>query len=160
MDLHKRRQDILDRHKLLESVPGSGWHADDPDSLVRQRHKKPPLTERIMAIQDNDRIHFVGPCAERLRKWLGTFAAKVQEMSAKAKAAEQPEPDVLNYGLKWQANVLRHAKKVLSQEGDVELSSQDWNYIISALTVMGIHVVLAPADEKPVVDTFSWAVEE
>lgn len=157
MDLLKRRQEIIDRHRTLESVPGSGYHPDDPTAREAARRGEKPLSERIVALKDDEDICVVGPDAARLRQLLGTFCRKLKELQAESRAAGQDEPDVLNFGLPWQICVVRYTARVMATEGDVRVPTQQWNYLNSVLQAMRVDVVLAMAEEKAPVNAFRWA---
>lgn len=138
MDLAKARQEVIDRHKLLESVPES------PVSPQHQDMKKvlEPIengglgqkmySDRPVALQVNDEVFLVGPCLVKVQEALKKFVAKV-----KAK----PKIDIVGNGPKYQDQVVRIAERVLAAKDQVCISTQHWNYCNEALTVENILVV-------------------
>jgi len=85
-DLLARRQAVLERFKVLESVPGSGCHDSDPSGPVKQgqvRHSQRP----VLLIDDQecwlvgDDVHMV----------LGTVAAYVEREKPNLSADSLPE---------------------------------------------------------------------
>jgi hypothetical protein len=76
-DLLKRAEAIKARNKVLESVPGSGYHDNDKDHLGRfcapQRNGLPRISEHIVPFYGERDVHFVGPDAERAITALQTW---------------------------------------------------------------------------------------
>jgi hypothetical protein len=77
-ELLRRANAIRDRNRVLESVPGSGYHDNDKDHLGRfcapQRRGLPRISDHIVPFYGERDVHFVGPDADRamaaLQKWL------------------------------------------------------------------------------------------
>ncbi len=68
-ELLQRANAIRARNKVLESVPGSGYHDNDKDHLGRvcapQLRGLPLISDHIVPFYGTREVHFVGPDAER-----------------------------------------------------------------------------------------------
>jgi hypothetical protein len=123
-----RRTEVVERHKVLESVPGSGWHKDDPQ---RRGSEVPPPSERPVAIQDDDRVHFVGPCADAVR----AAAQKAVEEFCPPGEDDGPSSPIAIHSLKV-------ARRVAESTGDIELGTQDFNGLALAIRHVKVTVCL------------------
>lgn len=135
MDLTARRDAIIARHKTLASVPGSGWHKNDPQELKRVAGGEPPLAARVVAFQDDDRVRVVGACADRVRESLASFVPPTYAPGA-------PAPHMDGYAAKI-------AARVAESTGDLCVPTQEWNAVIHALKSAGVYCVLADANNTP-----------
>lgn len=76
-ELLDRADAIRARNKVLESVPGSGYHENDKDHLGRycapHRRGLPRISDHVVAFYGERTVEFVGPDAERtyaaIRAW-------------------------------------------------------------------------------------------
>lgn len=141
MELTDRREAIIRRHKTLASVPGSGWHKNDPAELKRVAAGEMPLADRVVAFIDDDRVRVVGACADRVRAALAAFA----DAAAKELAALPPgvaAPHMTAYAAKI-------AKRVAESAGDISVGTQEWNAATHALSRTGTQCVMADANNTP-----------
>ncbi len=76
-ELLRRANAIRARNKVLESVPGSGYHDNDKDHLGRfcapQRRGLPLTSDHLVPFYSEREVHFVGPDAERAMAALQTW---------------------------------------------------------------------------------------
>lgn len=140
MDLLKRRDEIQAIILNAEKTRGSGWHPGDPGMEQREKRGESPLSERPIILQDNDRIHVVGPSMVKIQAGLQRFLEKLEKARERARENGWDEPDLLTHGLRYQENVVRLVRKALDQES-LNLSTQEWNYLGTALGHLGIQVV-------------------
>lgn len=133
MDLVERRAAVMRRHKTLASVSGSGFHKDDPGEVKRAARGDMALCDRVVALSDDDRVHVVGECADRVRKALAEYVEK--------------KPKTTYTGLDTSA--MRVAVRVLATTGDISLHPQEWNSCNFALNLMKVICVLADANNVP-----------
>lgn len=126
MDLAVRRAEIVAAHKALEKVRGSGWHPADLGAEQREQRNELPLSERPIAFQDDDKVRMIGDCAKRVRVALAEWAKA---------AVTRPQTS-------YQAAVDRCVERVSKMNGDIELATQEWNYLNHALTEAGVQTVL------------------
>lgn len=132
-DLLKRRAEIVERHKVLESVPGSGLHADDAEAKARAHAGHALHSERIVAIQDDDRVYVCGPdvavVLDACKAWL-----------PEGEKVANPQNNVAVYAVKC-------CKRLLEKPaGDVlDFFTQEWNAILHALIEQKLQVVLTGA---------------
>ena len=86
MDLLARRADIIARHKILESVGGSGWHRKDAGSphMLDQM----PLSERPIGFVGDDEVLFVGEDVDTVKQGLAKFAARYEGQEIPEDAAQ------------------------------------------------------------------------
>lgn len=130
--LLKRRQDVIDRHRVLESVPGSGYHPNDADSRERARKGEAPLSERPVALLDDDRIHVAGPDAAAVR---AALARHVESFGG----APLDRAD--------EKYALQISRRVAASGGELlTLPTREWNACLLALAHQGVQVVLADAN--------------
>lgn len=142
--LLKRRAAVVARHEVLASVPGSGWHADDARARAERNDGFAAIAARPVAIQNDNEFYVVGPCVAIVRDGLSRFAeeyraAREAEATA-ATAAGVDAPEVVAQ--------LRHAdrvaRKYVAEPADVlRLSSQDFNGLVYALSMVKVLVVVA-----------------
>lgn len=130
-DLVAKRERVIDRHRTLESVQGSGWHPSDP-AMRQQREQGDPLcslSEAVVAFVDDDRVRVVGPCVRRVWE-----LCDAREFGGSTEAVER--------------HADRVADRVAESESDTaELSfpSQEWNAILLVLTAARVRVVTTDA---------------
>lgn len=138
MDLLKRRDEILERHRSLEKTRNSGWHPADLGALEREQRGEAFLSDRLIAFQQDDQVVVVGPCAVRVREALTQAQPEID-----AASKSDPVVDLFGYGEKWQRNVLKSIARVLSSTGDtLTVITSDWNYLLDALRKEGVQVML------------------
>lgn len=127
-DLLAARTKVIERHKTLEGVAGSGWHPDDSDSLTRARRKELPLSERPVAFLDDDRVKIVGDCAAFVLKKLNEYLA-LGEPGAGADALDR--------------QAFKAAGRVVAAAGDdaIDVGTQEWNALSHALAAVSVQVV-------------------
>lgn len=139
-----RRAAIVARHELLESVPGSGYHADDAQARAERDAGKPPLSKRPVALHHDGRFWLVGPCVAAVREALSRFVAQLSaalEAEAQAHAAAGlPAPEVLPQKRQAQAVSARVAAETSEV---IELPSNEFNAILYGLNEMKVPVVSA-----------------
>lgn len=126
----ERRQAILDRHTVLESVPESTWH---PDNAASPRKKgEPDLTTRPLCFIGNKAGFFVGPCAHSALARLKSFAER------EAPRLDEDTDDQTRRALE----VAREAALVIGSEGEERLSfhRNDLNDAIWAIMQTGMLV--------------------
>lgn len=136
--LETRRSQVLARHKVLESVPGSGWHKDDP-AFKASGH--PKLTDRPVAIHDDDTVYFVGDCVGFVRE---EAAAACELIGDQAVQGEIPLLDIQS---------CKVCGSVGSGTGDtIELTPAQFNALSYGLDKVGVHVcstqIIAPEEER------------
>lgn len=131
-ELLKKREETIAFHKNQESVPESPWSPDHPAMKEALLKGDKLLSDRPMAIQDDDRIHVVGECVSKVKAALHSFLDKV---------AAAPDVDLSNHGLKFQASVVKNCKRALAMV-DLEMPTQDWNYCLAALAVENVKLVI------------------
>lgn len=117
------RDGVITHAKVLESVPGSGWHPDDADSQVRQRRKEKPLSERPVAVQDDDRVYIVGADVATVKDALKAYLEK----------HTAPPTTALDAG------IIRCSRRACEAGDVICLPTQDWNYVLNALLAQGVH---------------------
>lgn len=135
-----RRQVVLERHKVLESVPGSSWHPNDPDSLTRHRLGEMPLSKRPIALLDDDRVHVVGECFLNVVAWLKAWLPEGRKLVKPGQRA-----DILDS--------VRTVEQVLEgeytqDEGErLTMPTRKWNACLYALTAVHVQAILTDAHE-------------
>lgn len=139
-DLLKVTEETLAAHRALERQRGSGWHPADPGALQREERGELFLSERPVAVQDNDRVHVVGEQVARVRAALEAFLARL---------AADPETDLIGSGEKYQRSVAAMCRRALAQGGHIELPTQEWNYANEALRAQGVQAALASLPTPP-----------
>lgn len=131
-----RRQQVYDRHKTLESVPGSGWHKDDSQPRETRGRGHACLSARPIAIQDDDTVYFVGPDVAVVREALLRFAAGNEPTLAPDAPAQKHQ-------------AVRIAKKVAGDSGDaIELTAQQFNSALYGLSEAGLLVVVTGLEDS------------
>lgn len=140
MDLITRRNEIAAECLKVEKTRGSGWHAADLGE------KDIPLTDRPIIMQDNDRIRIVEPDVTSIKDGINRFLTKLDNAKKKADERGWDAPDLTTYGVKFQANIVRQCKRFLEMVVPVDIHTQEWNYINSALQLVGISIVSASAE--------------
>ena|ERR1700727_2031775 len=136
MDLHEVRQKVIDRHKLLESVSDCPWSPDHPIMKEQMFQGDKILSERPTAIQVDDRVHIVAECVPVVRAAMQSFMAK---------AAADPEKDLIGNGIKFQKATIKNCERAIAQGDHMELPTQDWNYCLAALAAENVKVVIVGA---------------
>lgn len=137
MELIERRQVIKERHLVLESVGGSGWHRKDPNSPHMLDEML--LSERPIAFIGDDDVIFVGECAERVEQGLKNFAQRYP----------------LNRIPADNDQMMRSAKSVIAvlsrpqYEGRYVIPRGKWNDCAYALRVEGIICCSTSLEEPP-----------
>lgn len=142
--LLKRRADVVARHALLESVPGSGYHPDDEQARGEQRKGRKPLSLRPVAIQYDGRSWLVGDDVKSVRESLGVWVDRFrteQEDHKAAAAAAGIEPSA-------PPAQARHAERVCERVAGettdvIELQNQEFNAVLYGLREVGVLVVTA-----------------
>jgi len=130
-----RRRAVVDWHRTLESVPGSGWHRDDAQPRETRDRGLARLSDRPVGIQDDDLVYFCGPDVAAVTAALRGFVEKT--------TAGDPERLADRLG---ESGLLRHALKVARRYADrtdavLTVPSQDYNGCLFALADAGIVVV-------------------
>ena len=130
-----RRADIIARHKILESVGGSGWHRKDAGSphMLDQM----PLSERPIGFVGDDEVLFVGEDVDTVKQGLAKFAARYE-------GQEIPEDA---------AQLIRTLKAVPGQiarrqhDGEYAIPRGKWNDINFALHDVGVICCITQLEE-------------
>jgi hypothetical protein len=135
-----RRKAIVDSNTTAEKTRNSGWHPADAGAEARERNKELSLSERPVILQDNDRIHVVGPCCGKVTDALKAFIATLKSETDAARAAGDDDPDFLNCGLKYQSQAVKFANLAISQGDHINLTTQEWNYVNTILGVQNVQV--------------------
>lgn len=132
MDLLARRESVKNRLKVLCSVPGSGWHKNDANDKIRTEAGEMPVSERIVALQDDGRICIVGPDVAVVLAGLAEYVKQV-------------DPFTIVDQIDKQAFLM--ARRVVEEEkGDaIRLHTQDWNCCNWALRKIGIQAIITDA---------------
>lgn len=148
--LQKRRAEVFARAKILVSVSNSGWHKDDPQEKDRIAKGGVPITEKLLGLLDDDRVHLIGSCAEKalagLKKYRDGIAVQQKEAQDTGGALDFTPCE------RHALNVARRAE--VNSDGMLSLSTQDWNGMLLAMAVVGVHCTLAsatftPEEERP-----------
>ncbi len=149
MDLAKlqnRRAEVAARAKLLVSVGGSGWHKDDPQEKERLDKGGVSITKKVVGLLDDDRVYLVGDDAVRVLAGLKEYTDGID--SQKKLAFDTGGTLDMTPTERHAFNVAR--RTTASAEGVVALSTQDWNGMLLAMSVVGVHCTLASAVHTPV----------
>lgn len=145
VQLQKRRSEVAARAKVLVSVGGSGWHKDDPMERDRLAKGGVPITEKVVGLIDDDRVYVVGDDTKKVLAGLKCF---IDGVASQKKQALESGTD-----LEWSPQE-RHAlavakRSVATEDGVIAFSTQDWNGMLFALSVAGVHCTLASATHTP-----------
>lgn len=128
MDYHKRRQEIITRHTILQKTRGSGWHPADYGALERETKGELELGDRPVAIRHDDNIVFCGECANRIRVAIKFLLAATEDLTGN--------------GLPYQQRVCKVLSKLLTQTETITLPDREWNNIAVALEVSKVQCVM------------------
>jgi hypothetical protein len=135
VDYLKRQKTVRELHKKVESTPGSGWHLRDPGAEKRDHETK--LSERPIAIQEDDKIHIVGEDAVKVLAGLRAYETKMTPL--------------LNDDMPlFKKRTLKAITRVLESKPDPNhftVGTQTWNYCVNALADMGIHCCITDLNE-------------
>lgn len=137
-ELLDRRQHVVNEHKILERVQGSGFHKSDPSVRDTPDAHLPTLSQRPVGIQDDDVVYFVGPCVPLVREALKKFL----ELNVGT-----GEKTIEGFSNIQSLTMIQHARKIADlhfkrTDEVIEVSTQDFNAITLALTSVGLPVVL------------------
>jgi hypothetical protein len=143
--LAERAEAIKARNRLLESVPGSGYHPTDTDFRGQLRapqcrhlpngqepgsHPVPPISEHIVPFYDfdNHAVYFAGECAERAYAALQSYYEKWRTI------------DMAQFMMYTgtRRKLLALIPKFKVRDGLLAVHLTDWNDILSALYDEGI----------------------
>ncbi len=144
MDLLKRREEVLAGNRKAYETRHSGWHPGDPGSEARDHETK--LPERPIVLQHRSEMYVVGPDVLTIKAALGGFMDKLARAKTKAKTEGWPEPDLLGFGRTYQEGALLAADKALQANGQITLSTQEWNWANTILGYMKVLVSSATAE--------------
>lgn len=126
--LEARRATVIARHELLESVPGSGWHPDDPPRRDARGSDVVPLSQRPTQIDVDTVGYFVGPDVPVVRAALAAYAARPGN--------EDDLPMIV------QTRAI--AKRLAEEDGPaIVMPGSDRNNVCLALAEEGIRIVSA-----------------
>lgn len=144
--LDERAESVRARNRVLESVPGSGFHDNDRDvhgklAAPHMRHMPggmndgslplPRISEHVVAFMDERDIHFSGPDASRVLDALTAFRAKL---------ATRRIVDLEGTEAKMMDVIPRLAIK----DGVLSVWREDWNDILFSLDAQQVGVSCAP----------------
>jgi hypothetical protein len=137
MDLLARRQAVIDRHKTLESVKACPWSPENNLMKADMAKGVLPLSQRVTAVQDDDRVHVVGPDVDVVKAGLASFVERV---------AAKPDDDLVGHGLRFQDKIVKFCKR-WSTAPELAFPTVEWNWCLMALGVEGVQCCLTgPTD--------------
>lgn len=146
--LNDRAKAMKERNKLMESVPGSGFHDNDRDAYGKlaaphMRHLPggmmdggrplPRISDHAIAFMDRRDVKFSGPCAEQVLKALKSY----RERYAKAPASELTGTTIKLVGLIPTLGI---------KDDQLLIFREDWNDVLHALDETGVGVSCAPME--------------
>ena len=153
-DLLARAAALIERNKVLQSVPGSGYHDTDVDfhgKLVapHMRHlpggqepgaqSLPPISDHVIAFFGERSVVFVGPCAERVLAALRAYRDKYSAMLMDFVEGRS------GYQLKGtEYKLVREIPKLIIKDGELTLWLDTWNDFLHALYEQDIGITGAP----------------
>lgn len=141
----KRIDEVRQRARILESVPGSGFHDNDRNSITGeycspQRKGKCRLSENPVAFHDERDVHFIGEDAERVAKAIEEYAKKIAALPMDSLEGSQRQ--IL-------ARVKARRLRIHEVDGAPRLTlwMQEWNDWLYAIEECGIGITGLPANE-------------
>jgi hypothetical protein len=139
-NLETRRQEVVDWHKRLESVPDSPWSPEHPEMQRRLQRKERLLSERPVAFIDDDRVWLVGGDAETVTREVAEWLPQGQKGAVPGGRGDH-------------LHAVRCAERLGRGQGKVEgglcLDARTWNGLLYALAERGVHVVTADLNSPP-----------
>ena len=125
--LDQIRNAVKDRHATLESVPGSGWHPNDPSSPAKQLQM--PLAQRPVLIHGEFDSHFAQQDFAQVQQALAKTAALKQ--SGNFQHLEPSEKKVINVAGDY-------AAQDPEADGSLKIRNVQLNDVLRALEMQGV----------------------
>lgn len=143
-DLIRRADAVRARNKLLESVPGSGYHDDDRDHVHAHRHAAPQrnglprISDHIVPFYDHqgEDVVFAGEDATRALQALHSWRKKYAKL----------DPSGLT-GTERKLLLRIIPRAVISPTGMLAFRLDIWNDVLYALQAEGVGLSGLPLEE-------------
>jgi hypothetical protein len=134
----ERRLAVLNRNAVMETISGSGFHPNDPNSP--QRSGKAPVSEWPVAILQNDKIFLYDDCAFKVKAYLERFLGEHPDSEIQGR-----EPQ-----MQWSVESAKEAVLLEAADGTAKMVflQRDWNNIVWALNYMGLPVCMTDTRTK------------
>lgn len=128
-EMQEKRESTLSRAKQLRSVPGSGYHDNDPTGPIKMR--EPAIDEHVIAFKGTFETVLVGECATRVLAVMQAYFAKHGARLAESRLDIDERT--------WIETAKEYAEASL-KDGSLMIRNGQWNAVLAVLSLEGVGV--------------------